>query len=64
LPVYQSEERNLIQEILYAYFDESKGSHGNQCTEKYGKYKIMHTKETTEKSILRNAMKTFHYFYY
>jgi len=51
LPVYKPREKNVIQEILQAYFSTFEENYDAQYSEKYGKYRIIRIKESVEKFI-------------
>jgi hypothetical protein len=51
LPGYKPREKNVIQEILQDHFNSFEENYDAQYSEKYGKYRIIHIKETVERFI-------------
>jgi hypothetical protein len=51
LPAYKPREKNVIQEILQDHFKSFEENYDTQYSEKYGKYRIIHIKETVERFI-------------
>ena len=51
LPDYKPREKNVIREILQDHFSLFEESYDTQYSKKYGKYKIIHIKESVEKFI-------------
>lgn len=51
MPGYKPREKNVIQEILQDHFNSFEENYDAQYSEKYGKYRIIHIKETVERFI-------------
>jgi len=51
LPVYKPRGKNVIQEILQDHFKSFEENYDTQYSKKYGKYRIIHIKETVERFI-------------
>jgi hypothetical protein len=51
LPGYKPREKNVIQDILQDHFNSFEENYDIQYSEKYGKYRIIHIKETVERFI-------------
>jgi len=51
LPAYQPREKNVIQKILQDHFGAFEESYDDKYSERYGKYRIIHIKETVERFV-------------
>ena len=51
MPGYKPREKNVIQEILHDHFKSFEKNYDTQYSKKYGKYRIIHIKETVERFI-------------
>jgi hypothetical protein len=51
LPAYQPREKNVIQKILQDHFGAFEESYDDKYSERYGKYRSIHIKETVERFV-------------
>ena len=51
MPAYQPREKNVIQKILQDYFGAFEESYDDKYSERYGKYRSIHIKETVERFV-------------